>query len=244
MPKLELTAAMPGGGLQRHPLRIGFESARANAVPMVVLWIVAAAAVMGYYAVPWFAGALEPIAKWQRENGSVAAFASLAFFCGVIPGVFLCTVRSLRPRRPLLTVVVLSAWCGLWGVANNWKYEFLCRWLGDGLDLGTLVMKTALDQFVWTTFVMAPVNSAFYFWMACDFSLPATRAAWPSDFVRGVFLPNLVSNWVVWIPVLCAVYAFPLPLQIQLAGLAGSYWTLMCLQIGKCSAVAGGRTGD
>ena len=223
------------------PLRIGLASARANAVPMVVLWVAAVATVAGYYAVPRFAAALEPLAKWQRENGSVAAFASLAFFCGVIPGLFLCTVRSRRPRRPFLTVALLSAWCGLWGIANNWKYEFLCWWLGDGLDFGTLVTKTAFDQFVWTVLVMAPVNSAFYFWMACGFSLRSTRATWPSDFVRGVFLPNLIANWVVWIPVLCVVYAFPLPLQVQLAGLAGSYWTLMCLQIGKRSAVAGGR---
>ena len=43
-------------------------------------------------------------------------------------------------------------------------------------------------------------------------------------------------NWIVWIPVLCVIYAFPLPLQIQLAGIVGSIWTLLCLQIGRRSA--------
>ncbi len=219
------------------PFRIGMESAMANAVPMVVLWTVAVATATCYYAVPWFADVLEPLAKWQRNNGPVAAFLSLAVFCGVIPGVFLCTIRSLRPRHPLATVFAMSAWCGLWGMVNNEMYTFLSLWLGDGRDFGTLLGKTAFDQFVWTVFVIAPSNAAFCFCAGRDFSLRRMRAEWPANYVRDVFLPNLLGNWIVWIPVLCAVFAFPLPLQIQLAGLASSFWTLMCLQIGRRSAV-------
>lgn len=221
-----------------NPLRIGFESAKANVVPMVVLWAAAVATVTGYYAVPGFADVLEPLAKWHRANGSVASFLSLAVFCGVIPGVFLCSIRSLRPRHPLVTVAVMAVWCGLWGIVNNWMYAFLSWWLGDGRDFGTLVMKTAVDQFVWTVLVIAPINASFCFWMGRDFSLRRTRAEWPTNFVRDVFLPNLLANWVVWVPVLCVVFAFPLPLQIHLAGLASSFWTLMCLQIGRRSAAA------
>ena len=219
-----------------NPLRIGFESARANVVPMVVLWLAAFATVIGYYALPGFADLLEPLAKWQRDNGAFAAFASLAVFCGVIPGLFLCTIKSLRPRYPLATIVVLSVWCGMWGVVNNWMYVFLDGWLGSGRDMGTLFMKTAFDQFVWTVFLVAPANAAFCFWLGRDFSFSRTRTAWPANFARDVFLPNLLANWIVWIPVLCVVFAFPLSLQIQLAGLASSFWTLMCLQIGRRSA--------
>ena len=220
-----------------NPFRIGMESAMANAVPMAVLWTVAVATATCYYAVPGFADILEPLAKWQRSNGPVAAFLSLAVFCGVIPGVFLCTVRSLRPRRPFATMVVMSVWCGMWGIVNNEMYAFLSRWLGDGRDFCTLVLKTAFDQFVWTVFLVAPANAAFCFWVGRDFSFRRTWAEWPTNYARDVFLPNLLANWIVWIPVLCAVFAFPLPLQIQLAGLASSFWTLVCLQIGRRSAV-------
>ena len=219
-----------------NPLQIGLDSARANVVPMVVLWLAAFATVIGYYALPGFADLLEPLAKWQRANGSFAAFASLAVFCGVIPGLFLCTIESLRPRYPLATIMALSVWCGMWGVVSNWMYAFLDGWLGSGRDMGTLFMKTAFDQFVWTVFLVAPANAAFCFWLGRDFSFRRTRAEWPANFVRDVFLPNLLANWIVWIPVLCVVFAFPLPLQIQLAGLASSFWVLMCLQIGRRSA--------
>jgi len=226
------------------PLRIGFESAKANAVPMVVLWCAAVASAIGYYAVPGFAGLLEPLANWQREEGVVAAFLSLAVFCGVIPGMFMYSVRSLRPRHPLATTVAMAAWCGTWGVVNNGMYAFLSQWIGDGRDFWTLVLKTAFDQFVWTVFLVAPANAAFCFWVGRDFSFRRTRAEWPANYAREVFLPNLLANWIVWIPVLCAVFAFPLPLQIQLAGLASSFWTLMCLQIGRRSAVPCAKERD
>ena len=77
-----------------NPFRIGLESAMANAVPMAVLWTVAVATAVCYYAVPGVAGLFEPLANWQRENGAVAAFLSLAVFCGVIPGVFIYSVMG------------------------------------------------------------------------------------------------------------------------------------------------------
>ena len=45
-----------------------------------------------------------------------------------------------------------------------------------------------------------------------------------SEFVFGHCAAMLVSNWTVCLPVTMAVYAFPLPLQIQLAGFAGAFW--------------------
>ena len=50
------------------------------------------------------------------------------------------------------------------------------------------------------------------------------------DFLLGDCLILLVANWIVWIPVSVAVYAFPLPLQIQLVGLASSFWMLVALR--------------
>ena len=45
-----------------------------------------------------------------------------------------------------------------------------------------------------------------------------------SEFVFGHCAAMLVSNWTVCLPVTMAVYAFPLPVQIQLVGFAGAFW--------------------
>ena len=49
-----------------------------------------------------------------------------------------------------------------------------------------------------------------------------------SEFVFGHCAAMLVSNWTVCLPVTMAVYAFPLPLQIQLAGFAGAFGDFAC----------------
>ena len=78
-------------------VRIGLASARVNLVPMVVLWAMAAALVLGYYHVPWVASVLSPLQEWQDEQGWIAAFLNRFAFCGILPGVFI--VRMKTPGR-------------------------------------------------------------------------------------------------------------------------------------------------
>lgn len=210
-------------------------SLRATAVPMLVLWLVAAALAVAYYAFPPFASALEPLLRWQKESGWVAAALNRLFFYGLLPGIFQWTIPSLRPRRLLLTIFAQGAWCALFGVAVDFFYRLLTFLFGDGRDFATLAAKTFMNQFVWTTFVLAPANAVFYFWVARDFSARRFREEWPEEYVTRTILPNLLTNWCVWIPVNFAVFAFPLPLQVQLSGVVGAFWTLMCLQLGARS---------
>ena len=58
-------------------------------------------------------------------------------------------------------------------------------------------------------------------------------ADWPRLFFRRMVMPNLIPNWIVWIPVSLAVFSFPFPLQIHVNGIVCTFWTLMCLQIGR-----------
>ena len=84
----------------RNPWRVGWESAKANAVPMVLLWLLAAATVVTYYVVPCAAAVFGPLQRWHIEGGWVAAFLNRTFFLGLLPGVFLLTVRSLDRKSP------------------------------------------------------------------------------------------------------------------------------------------------
>lgn len=218
---------------QCGPLAAGWAAAKANRLPMVVLWGLSLALVGAYYLSATFAGWLEPVLRWQKESGYLAAALNRAFFYGAVPGVFQILMPRLRPRRLALTILAQGLWCALFGVATDAFYRGLAEAFGSGHDLMTLALKTGVNQFVWTVLVVAPANALFFFWVARDFSLGRARAEWPVDYVRRVYLPNLVSNWCVWIPVNLAVFAFPLPLQVQLSGFVGAFWTLMCLKLGE-----------
>ena len=222
-----------GVGAVRGAFRIGIASVRANAIPMLFLWIFAAALSVSYHFAPCVAAALQPLWRFQCDYGAWAAFANQFFFCGVIPAVFLLTVPSIRTRYPLLKALAQSLWCGAWGVVYLWFYGAQTRLFGTGHDWATLAAKTAFDQFVWSPFVSVPLSSVFFLWLGSDFSRTGLRAKVRTGFVKRIVLPNLISSWCVWIPAVSAVYALPLPLQVQTLGLVGSFWALMCLQIGK-----------
>lgn len=217
----------------REALRIGLASARANFVPMCVLWFLAGALVGAYYLIGPFRELLEPVAQWHRDWEWRAAFMSQAIFCGILPGVFLLAFRSICPRHPFLTILAQSLWCGGFGVCCNELFRLMAAVFGDNAHVSTVLLKTAIDQFVWTVAVIAPVNAVFFFWVGRDFSLTRVKRECPSPFFRRMVLPNLIPNWIVWIPVSLAVFTFPFALQIHVNGIVCTFWTLMCLQIGR-----------
>ena len=119
-------------------LRIGLRSVRANAVPMVVLWVLAAGTVWAYYAVPAVAAAFEPLRQWQTESGWLAAFLNRVFFNGLLPGVFLLAIPSIRPKHVLLVIAAQALWGGCWGVATDFFFRWLDVLFGSGRDMVTL----------------------------------------------------------------------------------------------------------
>ena len=200
---------------------------------MVLLWLMAAALAFSYYFVPGTAQMLEPVRRWQCEYGALAAFATQAFFCGLLPALFLFAVKSIRPSHPLAKVAAQTVWCGMWGVVYLWFYAFQSRIFGESPKLAALLGKMLVDQFVWTPFAVMPLSSFFFLWLGCDFSFRTAIGRCRAGFVRKIILPNLVSSWCVWIPAVIAVYAFPVSLQVQMLGFVASFWALMCLHIGK-----------
>ena len=219
------------------PVRIGWESAKANVVPTVVLWTFAFCLVLVYYFIPNVSACFERVRGWQEAFGWKAVVVSRILFNGLIPGVFLLAVREIRPRRPYATIFAQAVFGCVFGLFCDAFFRFQSAWFGSGTELPTLVLKTLVDQFVWTVLIIAPVNAVFFFWVARDFSFQRVRLEWPKPgFVPELVLPNLIPNWFVGIPAIFATYAFPLDLQIHINGLVSAFWMLMCLQIGRRSA--------
>ena len=77
----------------------GWEAVKCNRLPIAVLWVSAVVLVVAYYTIPAVASALEPLARWQKERGILAAFLNRVVFCGLVPGVFIVLLKALRPKQ-------------------------------------------------------------------------------------------------------------------------------------------------
>ena len=202
-------------------------------MPMVALWMMAAAVTFGYFHVPFLRSALDVLGRFQRNGGVWAGFASQFVFCGVIPCVFRLLVADVRTERPVLKSLLQSLWCGCWGIVYVGFYAFQARLFGTGSDFTTLAAKAAFDQFVWSPLVSVPCTAFFCLWMESGFSVRRAVGQFRRDFIRRVWLPNLLPNWCIWIPAVLAIYAFPTVLQVQILGLVGSFWALVSLRLAK-----------
>ena len=219
------------------PVRIGCESAKANAVSAFVLWMFAFCLVLAYYFIPDVSVCFERVRGWQEAFGWKAVVVSRILFNGLIPGAFLLVVKEIRPKRPYATIFAQTVFGCVFGLFCDAFFRMQSAWFGSGTEISTLVIKALVDQFVWTVLIIAPVNAVFFFWVARDFSFWRIRREWPKQgFVLELVLPNLIPNWFVGIPAIFATYAFPLDLQIHINGLVSAFWMLMCLQIGRRSA--------
>ena len=226
----------------KSPFQIGWESAKANVVPMIVLSCLTLAIVVGYYNVPVIAQGLNPLAAWQNEWGWMAAFVNRSVFCVLLPGLFILPRTGLRPERPYAVLLGQMCWGGVCGVMTDWMFTLNAYLFGTGVDLLTLCIKTAVCQFAWTPLFFIPAGAVVYFWLGHGLSVDAARKDWPRHFLRDQILPNLLANWVIWIPATVLIHCLPTALQIQLSGTVGVFHALVMLKIGR-GVTNGGTTG-
>ena len=174
------------------------------------------------------AAAPEEVPIWS------GGFVNRAICCGLLPGLAMLLVPRLRPPRFLLTVVMTMVYSGLMGMVSDVQYAWLARVFGDNASFLTLVQKTLFDQFVVAVLWNGPLNALFYAWAGNGFrrGFVAAHGGYRA-FFRAVYLPIIVFNWLIWIPIMLGVYAFPQVWQITVSGLACTVWILLCLFFGR-----------
>jgi hypothetical protein len=207
-----------------------------NFLPGLVLQFFALAIVLVYFFVP----ASQPIYAWfgvlKHTYGFAYAFVATAFFGGLIPFVYLYLTNRLDKSRSLLGLLIfyLVFW-GIRGVEVDFFYQLQGDWFGYENTIKTIVLKTAVDQFIYSTFWAAPSITIVYLWVENGFDFRAWWVALDRKFF-GVKIPTVVlSNWMVWIPAVSIVYSMPQDLQIPLFNLVLCFWVLLLAVLNKKS---------
>jgi hypothetical protein len=217
--------------METNPWIIGLKAARANLLPGLILQGVAFALLASYYLLPAVTRALDEVSVWQMRYVVPLSFASYLFFCGIVPYLFCLALPSLRPKEPGKALLfALGVW-SFAGLILPQFYAFQTYLYGSAADVRTLTLKIITDQCGYTAFFASPYIAITHLWKDRGYRWSAIAPLLGRGWYRRLVIPNLVMNWVIWIPSLLVIYSLPASLQSHVAGLIGGFWALMSLQI-------------
>jgi hypothetical protein len=210
------------------PWHAGLRGARANLAPGLALQLFALVLVLAYYHHAPTHEAVSKLAELRNRTGVIFGVVSTGLCGGLLPFFYLKIRPATRRRYTWAQGATITAFWAYKGLEIGLWYRLLAWGVGESTGPATVAVKVVLDQFVYCPLVAVPTTVLVYEWCEHRFSgaALATDCKAPRWYARRV-LPVLISNFGVWIPAVCIIYALPTALQLPLQNLVLCFFTLL-----------------
>jgi hypothetical protein len=208
---------------------IGWDAARANAKPALIIQAFMLALAIAYYTNPKVAEVLRNLAEFKQRHGLPFVIVASVLAGAIVPEIFVILFFQ-RGRPHLGNLRNLAFTIPVWGFDGSLVdllYRTEAHWLGDVATAPVVAAKILIDQFGYNVFFAAPFGVLTYEWKNNGISLQPVRDLFTWGHYRDKIIPTLVATWAVWIPLMAIIYSLPLALQFPLFGLALSFWVLL-----------------
>jgi hypothetical protein len=213
----------------RTPLALGWEAARANAVPAFILQAAMIALLVAYYVSPAAATALNRLAEYKQEHGLAFVIVAAIAAGALLPELFvICFFQKGRPhmQNARNLAFTIPTW-GIDGILVDLMYRGMAAGFGDVVTFPVVLAKVCVDMFGYNPFIAAPSEVLVYEWKNTRISWSSVRRALTWEHYRDKIVPTLLATWAVWIPLVAVIYSVPLALQFPLFSLALTFWVLL-----------------
>lgn len=213
----------------RSSLSLGWEAARANLAPALLIQGLMLGLLAGYYLSPAVASLLNDLAAYKLRHGFTFVVIAAIAAGALVPELFLILFfqhgrPTQRNLRNLLFTIPIWA---IDGSLVDLLYRSEAAWLGNVVSLPVVLGKICIDQFGYNPFFAAPFGILTYEWKNSGFSLDSLVRAFTWSHYREKVVPTLLATWSVWIPLMAIIYSLPLALQFPLFSLALTFWVLL-----------------
>jgi hypothetical protein len=214
---------------QRSPFTLGWEAARANALPALIIQALMLLLLVSFYTSHTVFAVLSQLAELKRRHGLLFVIAASVTAGALIPELFLILFfqRGRPSRRNLRNLLFTVPVWGLDGTLVDLLYRSQAAWFGDVVTLPVVAAKICVDQFGYNPVFAAPFGVLTYEWKNSGISLQPIRDLFTWKHYRDKISPTLLATWAVWIPLMTIIYSLPLALQFPLFGFALTFWVLL-----------------
>lgn len=213
----------------RSSFALGWEAARANLAPALLIQAVMLALLLGYYFSPAVAGLLNDLAAYKLRHGLSFVVIAAVVAGAIVPELFLIFFfqRGRPARRNLRNLLFTIPIWAFDGTLVDLLYRYEAAWLGNVVTIPVVLGKICIDQFGYNPFFAAPFGVLTYEWKNTGFTLESLGRGFSWDHYRDKVIPTLLATWSVWIPLMAIIYSLPLALQFPLFSLALTFWVLL-----------------
>jgi len=213
----------------RSPLTLGWEAARANALPALIIQALMLMLLLSFYISHTAFALFSQLAELKRTGGILFVIVASITAGALIPELFLILFfqRGRPTRRNLRNLLFTVPVWGLDGTLVDLLYRNQAAWFGDVATLPVVAAKICVDQFGYNPLFAAPFGVLTYEWKNSGISMQPIRDLFTWKHYRDKIIPTLLATWAVWIPLMAIIYSLPLALQFPLFGLALTFWVLL-----------------
>jgi hypothetical protein len=213
----------------RTPLTIGWEAAKANAVPGLILQGAMLAILIAYYASGTVAHALDRLAQYKQQHGIVFVIGAGIVAGAILPELFVIFFfqRGKPHAQNLRNLAFTIPTWAIDAILVDFMYRANAFWFGNVVTIPVVLAKILVDQLGYNPFFAAPAEVLVYEWKNDGFSWASVRRAFSWKHYRDKIIPTLLATWVVWAPLMAIIYSLPYPLQFPLFSLALTFWVLL-----------------
>ena len=213
----------------RTSLALGWEAARANALPGFILQAAMLLVLIAYYFSPTCAAFLNRLALYKQEHGLVFVVLAAAVAGAIVPEIFVILFfqRGRFRRENMRNLQFTIPTWAIDGILVDLMYRMNAVWFGDVTTVAVVTAKILVDQLVYNPFIAAPLEVLVYEWKNDGFSWVSVRRALTWEHYRDKIVPTLLATWAVWGPLMAIIYSLPFALQFPLFSIALTFWVLL-----------------
>lgn len=213
----------------KTPWLIGWEAAKANAVPALILQGAMLAILVAYYSSARVADLLDQLAHYKEQHNFAFIIGAAVLAGAIIPEIFLVLFfqNGKVHRQNLRNLAFTVPTWAVDGVLVDLMYRLNAHWFGSIVTFPAVLAKICVDQFGYNPFLAAPGEVSVYEWKNQGFSWASVRRAFTWGHYQEKIFPTLLATWAVWFPIMAIIYSLPYPLQFPLFAIALSFWVLL-----------------